>query len=144
MYSKYRKQIYLRGGRSFLGVPKNASTHGIISEMNILLPQSRSQIRMIRQYHRLLNTISTNVCRKVFLWNKKLNEDNIVNTWYNEIKNIGDPGSIPATPPTFLTFLRVLANPCNPATRKLKLKNSRMNEGSLTDFVPSCLSMFNS
>ena len=24
----------------------------------------------------------------------------------------------------------------NPATRKLKLKNSRMNEGSLTDFVP--------
>ena len=81
-------QIYLRGGRSFLGVPKNASTHGIISEMNQLLPQSRSQIRMIRQYHRLLNTKSANVCKQVFLWDKKLNEDNIIHTWYNEVKNI--------------------------------------------------------
>ena len=44
------------------------------------------------------------------------------------------------TPPTFLTFLMVLANPCNPATRKLKLKDSQMNEG----LSPSCLSMYNS
>ena len=80
-------QIYLRGERSFL-VPKNDNTHGITSEMNILLPQSRSQIRMIRQYHRLLNTTSANVCRKVFLWDKKLNEDKIIDTWYNEVKNI--------------------------------------------------------
>ena len=36
----------------------------------------------------------------------------------------------------FLPLLRVLARPFNLATRKLKLENSRMNECSLTDFVP--------
>ena len=81
-------QIFLRAGRSFLGVPKNASIHGIISEMNQLLPQARSQIRMVRQYHRLLNTTTANICKKVFLWDKKINEENIVNTWYSEVKNI--------------------------------------------------------
>ena len=81
-------QIYLRAGRSFLGVPKNASIHGIISEINQLLPQARSQIRMVRQYHRLLNTTTANICKKVFLWDKKINEENIVNTWYSEVKNI--------------------------------------------------------
>ena len=81
-------QIYIRAARSFLGVPKNASTHGIISEMNQLLPQYRNHIKMIRQYHRLLNSKNTNICKKVFLWDKRLNEGDLVNTWYSEIRNI--------------------------------------------------------
>ena len=81
-------QIYLRAARLFLGVPKNTSTHGIISELNQLLPQSRGQIRMIRQFYRLLNMTDANDCKKVFIWDKNLNEANVVNTWYNEVNHI--------------------------------------------------------
>ena len=81
-------QIYLRAARSFLGVPKNSPLHGIISEMNLLLPQFKGQIRMIRQYHRVLKSSGENMSRKVFLWDKSQNEQSIVNTWYNEVKSI--------------------------------------------------------
>ena len=81
-------QIYLRAARSFLGVPKNSPIHGIISEMNLLLPQFKGQIRMIRQYHRVLKSSGENMSRKVFLWDKSQNEQSIVNTWYNEVKSI--------------------------------------------------------
>merc|ERR1712240_348292 len=58
------------------------------SELNQLLPQSRGQIRMIRQFFRLFNKLDANVCKKVFIWDKNLNEANAVNTWYNEVSNI--------------------------------------------------------
>ena len=81
-------QIYLRAARSFLGVTKNSPIHGIISEMNLLLPQFKGQIRMIRQYHRVLKSSGENMSKKVFLWDKSQNEQSIVNTWYNEVKSI--------------------------------------------------------
>ena len=34
--------------------------------------------------------------------------------------------------PTFLTFLRVLANPCNPATQKKKLNKLGLNWAKLS------------
>ena len=81
-------QIYLRAARSFLGVTKNSPIHGIISEMNLLLPQSKGHIRMIRQYHRILKSSGENMSKKVFLWDKSQNEQGTVNTWYNEVKSI--------------------------------------------------------
>ena len=81
-------KIYLRAARSYLGVPKNSPIPGIISEFNQLLPQYKGQIKMIRQYHRLLKSSTNNVSKKVFEWDKNLNEQNNMNSWYNEVKSI--------------------------------------------------------
>ena len=44
-------KIHLRAARTFLGVPKNTASPGILAEINWLLPEYRTQIRMIRQYY---------------------------------------------------------------------------------------------
>ena len=43
---------------------------------------------MARYYHRLLNSTNKNVSRKVFLWDKMLNEQQLVKSWYSEVKSV--------------------------------------------------------
>ena len=81
-------QIYLRAARSFLGVNKTTPIPGMISEMNLLLPQHRAQLRMIRQFYRVLKSSDENMSRIIYLWDKSLNEGNIVSSWSSEIKAI--------------------------------------------------------
>ena len=81
-------KIHLRAARAFLGVPKNATKSAIISEIDWLIPKYRTRIRMIRQLHRMLLMKNDRLTKKVFLWDKKLNNSGAVNTWYNEIKQI--------------------------------------------------------
>ena len=81
-------KIHLRAARSFLGVPKTTPLSGIISEINLLLPQSRAQIRMIRQYHRVLKMDNSRLTKRIYSWDKKLNDENIVKTWNSEINAI--------------------------------------------------------
>ena len=78
----------MRAARSFLGVSKTTPISGIISEINLLLPQSRAQIRMIRQYHRVLKMDNSRLTKRVYSWDKNLNDENIVSTWNSEIKAI--------------------------------------------------------
>ena len=66
------KKVHLRAARSFLGVSKTTPIPGIISECNMLLPQYRTQIRMIRQYHRVIKMNSNRLTKKIFLWDKNL------------------------------------------------------------------------
>merc|ERR1712208_523 len=47
-------EIHLRAARSFLGLPKNATSVGILAEINWLEPLYRTQLRMIRQFFRVL------------------------------------------------------------------------------------------
>ena len=81
-------KIYLRAARAFLGVPKNATKNAIISEIDWLIPKYRTRIRMIRQLHRMLKMKNDRLTKKVFLWDRKLNNSGAVNTWYSEIKQI--------------------------------------------------------
>ena len=78
-------QIYLRAARSFLGVNKTSPIPGILSEMNLLLPQYRAQLRMIRQYYRVLKSSDENMSRRIYLWDKSLNDQNTVTSWFSEI-----------------------------------------------------------
>ena len=48
-------KLHLRAIRAFLGVPKNACNFGVLSEVGLLLPQYRTKIAMVRQYHRMLS-----------------------------------------------------------------------------------------
>ena len=81
-------KVYLRAARAFLGVPKPTPIPGILSELNLLLPQYKTQVKMIRQYHRILKLPEGSLTKKVYLWDKNLNDKNLLTTWNSEIKSI--------------------------------------------------------
>ena len=82
------EKLYLRGARAFIGLPKTAPTHGIIAEINWLLPEFRKQIKMIRFYSRLQKLDSSRILKRVYLWDQHLNDYSFVNTWSSEVKQI--------------------------------------------------------
>ena len=84
----YGGEIFGRAARSFLGVNKTTPIVGVISEINLLLPQYRTQLKMVRQYHRVLKCSANIVSKKVFFWDKKLNGENRVKSWYSEVRTI--------------------------------------------------------
>ena len=82
------KQIHLRAIRAFIGIPKRAPTPGVLAEMNWLEPRSRTQIRMIRHFKRLTKLPDHRLTKKVFLWDRTLNDSSNIKTWAHEIKEI--------------------------------------------------------
>ena len=82
------QKIHLRAARSFLGVTKTTPIPGVLSEINFLLPQHRTQIKMIRQYHRIIKMSDNRITKKIYSWDKKLNDDDVLQSWHSEIKNI--------------------------------------------------------
>ena len=89
-------KIHLRAARSFLGVPKTTSTPGVLSEINWLLPKYRTQLKMIRQYHRIIKLPNTSLTKKVYFWDKNLNDENQLITWTSEVKNIFSANNLAA------------------------------------------------
>ena len=81
-------KIHLRAIRAFLGVPKNACNVGVLSEVDLLLPRYRTNIQIIRQYHRMICMDDERLTKQIFLWDKALNDSNLVSTWSNEAKLI--------------------------------------------------------
>ena len=73
---------------AIIGIPKRAPTPGVLAEMNWLDPRSRTQIRMIRQFKRLLNLDDYRLTKQVFLWDRQLNEAGMLKTWSYEVKEI--------------------------------------------------------
>ena len=61
-------KIHLRAIRAFLGVPKNACNVGVLIEVDLLLPQYRTQIQMIRQYHRMICMDDDRLTKQIFVW----------------------------------------------------------------------------
>ena len=80
-------KVQLRAIRAFLGLPKNAPNAGVFSEVNWLLPKYRTKLAMVRFYHRIIKMEQSRLPKKVFNWDKYLNE-NRVNTWFNEVRSI--------------------------------------------------------
>ena len=116
-------KIHLRAARSYLGVPKNSPIPGIISEFNQLLPHYKGQIKMIRQYNRLLKSSTNNVSKKIFEWDTNLNEQNIINSWYNEAKSIFENCNLSETfQGGFLFYLKSTFN-----TAKLQILKKQQN-----------------
>ena len=81
-------KIHLRAIRAFLGVPKNTCNVGVLSEVDLLLPRYRTNIQMVRQYHRMTRMDDERLTKQIFLWDKALNDRNIVTTWSSETKSI--------------------------------------------------------
>ena len=89
-YNQYDStlKIHLRAIRAFIGVPRNACSLGVMSEVDWLLPEFRTKMKMLRQYHRIVKMSNNRLTKKVFLWDKQLNETNVVFSWTNEVKAI--------------------------------------------------------
>ena len=81
-------KLQLRAIRAFLGVPKNACSVGVLSEVSLLLPRYRTNIAMVRQYHRMMKMDDKRLTKQVFLWDKMLNETNVISTWSTEVKSV--------------------------------------------------------
>ena len=86
-YSAIEK-IHSRAARSFLGVSKTTPIPGLRAEMNWLEPRSRTQIRMIRMYHRILKMPDSCLTKRIFLWDQNCSSNQNITTWGQEVKQI--------------------------------------------------------
>ena len=55
-FSQYERSVQLqaRAIRAYLGLPKNSCRVGVLSEVDWLMPEYRTRLKMIRQYSRIL------------------------------------------------------------------------------------------
>ena len=88
-YTQYDHSVQLqtRAIRAFLGLPKNSCNMGVLSEVDWLLPEYRTRLKMVRQYSRLLRMENERLTKKVYLWDRSLNNGNVVSSWSSEVKN---------------------------------------------------------
>ena len=81
-------KIHLRAARSFLGLPKHATSAGVLAEISWPEPVYRAQLRMIRQYFRVLKMDDDRLTRQVYRWDKSFSEQQNLQTWSSEVKDI--------------------------------------------------------
>ena len=81
-------KIHLRAARCFLGLPKSATSAGVLTEMNWTEPVYRSQINMIRQFFRIKKMDDSRLTKQIFNWDKSFSEMQNLPTWSSEVKSI--------------------------------------------------------
>ena len=81
-------KIHLRAARCYLGLPKHATSAGVLAEISWPEPVYRAQIRMIRQYFRILKMDSNRLTKQIYLWDKSFFETLNVQTWSSEVRDI--------------------------------------------------------
>ena len=84
--SEQSVKLQARAIRAYLGLPKNSCNVGVLSEVDWLLPEYRTRIKMIRQYNRILKMDDGRLTKKVYKWDRLLNDSNAVFSWSNEVK----------------------------------------------------------
>jgi hypothetical protein len=80
--------LHTRAIRAYLGLPKNSCSVGVLSEVDWLLPEYRTQLKMIRQYSRILNMDNSRLTKQVYLWDRSLNDSNTISSWSSEVKHV--------------------------------------------------------
>lgn len=81
-------KIHLRAARAFLGLPKNVASFGLVSELDWLMPQYQTQIKMIRHFGRILKTPNHRLIKRIYFWDKNLNERGQIKSWSSEVKSV--------------------------------------------------------
>ena len=78
--------------------------------MNWLDPRSRTQIKIIRQYHRMLKMNEGRLTRRLLLWDRTLSEEGGLKTWFSELKSIAVRNNLTEILMIFhLIFIRLLS-----------------------------------
>ena len=88
-YTQYDHSVQLqtRAIRAFLGLPKNSCNMGVLSEVDWLLPEYRTRLKMVRHYSRVVRMDNGQLTKKVYLWDRSLNNGNVISSWSSEVKN---------------------------------------------------------
>ena len=81
-------KIQLRAARCFLGLPKHATSAGVLAEISWLEPVCRTQIKMIRQYFRILKMHDSRLTKRIYLWDKSFFQLLNIQTWTSEVRDI--------------------------------------------------------
>ena len=82
-------KIHTKAIRSYIGVGHSAPLCAIRSEMSWLEPRSRSQIKMLRFYFRMMKMSNNRLTKKIFLYDQYMSKCNPnISTWSNEITQI--------------------------------------------------------
>ena len=81
-------KIHLRAARCYLGLPKHATSAGVLAEISWPEPVYRAQIRMIRQYFRIMKMEDDRLTKQIYLWDKSVSERQKIQTWSSEIRCI--------------------------------------------------------
>ena len=82
------EKVHSRAIRAFLGVSKSAPISGLRAEINWLEPRSRSQVKMVRMYHRLVSMEDTRLTKRIFLWDLEFGKTQNFPTWNKEVEAI--------------------------------------------------------
>ena len=81
--------IHTKAIRSYLGVGRSANLCAIRYEMALPEPKSRTHIRMLRFYYRMLNMENCRLTKKIYLYDQYLSQCNPqLSTWSNEMSVI--------------------------------------------------------
>ena len=83
-YTQYQPtlDLHTRAIRAFLGLPKNSCNVGVLSEVDWLLPEYRTQCKMIRQYSRILSMDNSRLTKQVYSFDKSLTQSSSSNTQF--------------------------------------------------------------
>ena len=81
-------KIQLRAARCFLGVPKHATSAGVLAEISWPEPVYRAQIRMIREFFRLTKMENNRLTKQIYLWDKSFSEVLNIQTWSSEVRDV--------------------------------------------------------
>ena len=60
----------------------------LIKPIVVLMPQYRTKIHLVRLYNRILCMDNDKLTKQIYLWDRVLNDNKIVNTWSTEVKLI--------------------------------------------------------
>ena len=83
------EKLHSRAIRAFLGLPKLTPIPGLRAEMGWLEPRSRTQLNMVRMYHRLVKMPEHRITKRIFLWDVNLTEVRTdLSTWSKDVKDI--------------------------------------------------------
>ena len=82
-------KIHTKAIRSYIGVGHSAPLCAIRSEMSWLEPRSRTQIKMLRFYFRMMQMSNSRLTKQIFLYDQHISKGNPnISTWSNEITQI--------------------------------------------------------
>ena len=88
------EKLHSRAIRAFIGVPRSTPVPGLRAEINWMEPRSRTQLKMIRMYHRLSNLPESRLTKKILRWDFKISADLNSATWSKEVENILDRNNL--------------------------------------------------
>ena len=83
-----KKRIFLRAARAFLGLPKSSPVAAVTAEIDWLESMYRTQLKMVRQYGRVLRMPNHRLTRLIVEWDQRLSNNVDFSTWSKEINQI--------------------------------------------------------